>query len=423
MKRSTAVGCLSCLTLLCTGPAALAQPDLRQPVSTGPLLVYPDYRRSGLFYYPPGDLALATDEAGRPDVQLLEMRYYGTRADGHPGLIHFRSMFSFRVVMDEPTHAQLQDARTELEDRGGRVELRPLPIRRLEAAVVYAPIGGERPPETSESEGGALAGGFFESADPAEGEASSYWSERVYTLRLDQYSVQALRWALENSRTLLSFGYAFFADGIAPDEALEELSGSPELVEALREAIGVADSSGGRAASGPVLVHAGVTGIAIDAERDTGLVQSIDINEGMPPGYPVLEIRCYDFRDQLRGDLYEKLVEVEAEAVNGDRVRMSVVFGVREPDLYVKRVRSRFAVRLDRPYRYRVVETRQTGEEIEGAWVERDSWAEMLDVTTPATSLPQEVDSTAVADTAAADAEAVTADTSTAALLLPVRQR
>jgi hypothetical protein len=99
------------------------------------------------------------------------------------------------------------------------------------------------------------------------------------------------------------------------------------------------------------------------------------------------------------------------------------VFGVREPDLYVKRVRSRFAVRLDRPYRYRVVETRQTGEEIEGAWVERDSWAEMLDVTTPATSLPQEVDSTAVADTAAADAEAVTADTSTAALLLPVRQR
>lgn len=424
-KRWCLHSALAWLILASAVRTGFAQPDLRRPLSAGSVTLYPDGRRSRLFYYPPGDLVLATDALGRPDLEFLEMRYYGTTADGHPGLIHFRSLLSFRIVMGGPTVAELQAARAELERlRRGRVDLRPLPIRRLEAAVVYAPVGGERSPETSEPEGGSLTGGYFESSEAGEEEGDAYWSERVYTLRLDQHSAQALRWALENSRILLSFAYAFFAEGIGPEEPLEDLSGSPELVEALREAIGGAsDSTESGTSRRGVLIHSGATGITIDAQRDTGLIKSIDINEQMPPGYPVLEVRCYDFRDELREDLYEKLVELEAEAVGGDVVRMTVVFGQSQPDLYVSRPRSRFGVRVDRPYRYRVIEIRQTGEEIEHPWVERDSWAEMLDVTTPAGSLPEEPDSAASSDTVRAEPEGVGADTTAARPWLPALQR
>jgi hypothetical protein len=380
---------------------APAQPDLRRPLAAAALTLFPDDRRPDLFYYTPGDLALGSDAAGHPDIRLLEMRYYGTGADGHPGLIHFRALLSFRVEMAGPGHDELESALAELEAQHGRVELRPLPIRRIEAAVVYAPIGEPGAAERPSDEGGALRDGHFEPGDSAAEGGDGFWRERVYTLRLDPFSAQALRWALENGRTLISFGYAIFADGIGPDTPLEDLSGSPELIAALSESLGAAgDSASGTSAPRGVLVHAGASAITVDAARDSGLVQSIDINEQMPPGYPVLEVRCYDFRDGLRPDLYEKAVEIEAEAVNGRTVRMTVSFGLAQPDLYVSRPRSRFALRLDRPYRYRLLEVRRDGELIEHAWQERESWAEMLDVTTPADSLDREGDPPAPAGAA-----------------------
>ena len=56
---------LAIAVLACAAPA-LAGPDLRQARRAGPLVVYPDDARRNLFYFPPGDLVIATGEAARP---------------------------------------------------------------------------------------------------------------------------------------------------------------------------------------------------------------------------------------------------------------------------------------------------------------------------------------------------------------------
>ncbi|MBP8951825.1 MAG: hypothetical protein KBI47_05510, partial [Armatimonadetes bacterium] len=94
-------------------------------------------------------------------------------------------------------------------------------------------------------------------------------------------------------------------------------------------------------------------------------------------------VRCYDFNNELRPDLYEKQVEIAAQSVAGGEARLTVIFESGRPDLYARTVRFPVGVRLDQPYRFRVIEIGQDGSETAGEWVERESWAQMLDVTSP----------------------------------------
>ena len=59
---------------------AAAAADLRQSLRAGPLTVYPDDARRNLFYYAPGELAIASRANGSPDVHLLHARYTGSVA-------------------------------------------------------------------------------------------------------------------------------------------------------------------------------------------------------------------------------------------------------------------------------------------------------------------------------------------------------
>ena len=411
---------------------ALAMPDLRQPSQAGPLTVYPDDTRRLLFYYAPGALAVATREGGEPDIHLLHARYTGSAATGDRGVAVLRSIFTLRVVMDGPTTAQLAEARLALARSvrprpGDSIELRPLPIRRLESAIVYTPIDRPPPaagpsasatassaPASSSAPGTApaatasaadsaaaretdpathvLPAGHFENADAAaSAPREGYWTSRIYTLGLGAADAQLLSDALARGRTAISIGYAFLADGIGPDAPLEELSGTPALVEALKKRIaplaadgrsGAADSRAGDAPT-PRVVRAGAIAITADLARWPRLVQRVDINESAPPGYAALDVYCYDF-NQGESPLYEKQVEIDAAGVGGQRVQMTARFSRAQPDLYARSLRFPVAVRLDRPYRYRVIDIAPDGTSRQTAWQERTSWTELLDVTTGA---------------------------------------
>jgi hypothetical protein len=131
------------------------------------------------------------------------------------------------------------------------------------------------------------------------------------------------------------------------------------------------------------VVRAGAFAVSVDAGRWPELFRRVDIGERVPADYPLLDVYCYDFRDSLHEALYEKQVEVEAEGVGGRPVTARARFGRDQPDLYARSVRFGVAVRLDRPYRYRVTEVRDDGGSTVSPWLPRASWAELLDVTTP----------------------------------------
>lgn len=374
MKRPAAL-CAAAL-LFCAADAT-ARPDLRRPVTAGPLVLYPDDAHGNIYYYAPGELAVATVDDSRPDLHFLHVRYTGSVTTGDRGRELFRSLLSFRVVLSGPSAAEILAAKRAI---GTVAEVRPMPIRRLDTVLVYTPL--ENPGEAVDAPAPKrLDGGHAQPADGTSSPAGQYWTERVYSLLLGADDAQLLSEAIDRGRVAISVGYAFYADGIAPDVPIDDLRGSPELVNGLRETLAKSRKSAVTDSPSGQLVRAGALGITVDVSRWPEAVRRIDAGASAPPGYAFLDVYCYDFNNELRPDLYEKQVEIEAQGVAGRPVTLLTVFQRGSPDVYVRTLRFQAAVRLDRPYRYRILEVTPDGSIKEGAWRVRESWAQHLDVT------------------------------------------
>lgn len=391
---------LAGLVLLTVFDTARAVPDLRNSRRAGSLTVFSDDQRAEIFYYPPGELVLSTTSDGKPDLHFLQMRYTGSVSSADRGTSIFRSLLSFRIVMSGPSPAQLQAARSALiaAGAGRNIELRSLPICRMEASLVYAPLTApiadataSSVTEASSSGSQTLPPGHFEEAEGSGSQAGNgYWTQRIYTLSLDPATSQVFWETLQHGHVALSIGYVFYSSGVGPENPIEELSGSPQLVAELRRQIATrrrndsaGDSAGERKRPSEYLVRAGATSVTLEARRWTELFRRIDVNQqNAPPGYALVDVYCYDFNNGLRPDLYEKQVELVAQGVAGRNVTLFVAFNRSQPDLYSRSLRFPVAVRMDRPLRYRVHEVGVDGTEKISAWQERTSWIEMIDVTT-----------------------------------------
>ncbi|HLQ66531.1 MAG TPA: hypothetical protein VK123_04770 [Candidatus Limnocylindrales bacterium] len=357
-----------------------AVPDWKSQRTVGSLTVYADDTRPNRFYYAPLEIAVVTTPEGRPDFHFLETRYTGSGVSRDQGISSYKGLVTFRVRLPRIPADELARAARELAGSGGSgapADLRPFPVKNIPTALVYATIGG--------SDTTALPAGRFESSDEGTGTAGgSYWAERIYTMGLDPNTAQAFRSALEKDQVYLSLGYAFMGDARAADAGFGELTGSPVLVDALKKTLASVPDSAAADSIRPHVIRAGAIEIGLDVKRFPDLMRRVDLNDRAPPGYAALDVYCYDFNNELRPDLAEKQVEIDAEGITGRRVTLSAWFTSSDKDLYSASIRFPVAVRLDRPYRYRVREVKQDGREHAGAWRESASWSQILDVTTPA---------------------------------------
>lgn len=291
------------------------------------------------------------------------------------------STLTLGVEMRGPDAQDLDLARRFLRRIAERanIELRPIPIRALEASITFAPIG-----ESGESEGVPLPEGHFEEVGP-EG-ASSFWRERTYSVALDERSSQVLWSTLQQGLVAFSVSYAFRAEGVIAREAPSlQIVGAGEEAAVLRDSLAEAlgDDPEAPAASEIAVrtVRSGAVELRVDTTRWPDLLQRIDLDDRAPPGWAALRIYCFDFKDALRRDLFSKKVEIEAQAVNGRPVAIEVKFLRSRPELFARTARFGVAVRLDRPFRFRVIEALPDGSELAGEWAVRESWAQILDVT------------------------------------------
>lgn len=369
--------------MLCVSSPALAVPDLASRRTVDSLTVYADDRRPDLYYYVPPGPRLSTDPDGRPDVSLALMRYSGTARSGDRGLVLHRSVLTLRVELPEPP----RDALARCARTLGGAELRPLPIRRLEAALVYVPIGASGD-SAREVPGGSLQAGGMSSAAATD----TYWHERVFTVALDSLTAQVMEEALRRRALALSLGYALVTDARAVGSPRwEGLARSRVLSGALMRRL-VAPGTPGTAAPGAapsdsilrLVADAGAIPIHVDTGRWPDLIRQVDVDAGSREGFVSLEAYCYDFHDGRRPDLYEKQVEIEAEGVGGQAVRLLASFARNHPDVYSARLTFPVAVRLDRNYRYRTTELRPDGSSSQSGWHTGRDWISLLDLTTPA---------------------------------------
>ena len=408
MRRA---GWIAALALLAPGGSGAA-PDLSAPREIGHFVVYPDYEEEHRFYLAPGDLEIATNQLGRPELHFLQMRYTGTELYGNAGESGSYSTLTFGLRLDVPNSAETLFLKSALRGFAnlGRVELRPLPVTAFEAVIVYAPIGG--PP----SELGIAEEGYFEAEaeDDAQSDARSFWRERSFTIPMNEATSRLFWDLLQRGELAISVSYAFFSRGIhsnelatvdvsatekeIEDELFEELRsmGVPlakrpkgiteRLLERVRaeqrgETVDLSDSDDDELPQRTQMVHAGSTALRVDAKRWPELFQRVDWNDEAPPAYAVVKVYCYDFANARRPDLFYKKIEIEAEAVDGSRIPLDAKFLYSQPDLYARTMRFPVAVHVDRPFRYRVTTASRDGNVREGPWIEKSTWGGILDIT------------------------------------------
>jgi hypothetical protein len=355
-----------------------AQPIATPKRTIGDLEIYPDFKNRNLFYYAPGNLTLAQEQNGKPRFQLLEMRYTGTSATGNQGEKRFANVVQFTVQMEEASREALQQARQQLG--GTRIDLRPLPIRDVEAFVV-APVGGQQ--EKSGYRRIGKDGSFQAESDKGSSGRSSYWTERTFTLKLENHEAQLLWDQVQQDQLALSLGYAFYADLLPAKTGDVEVKHNGDVSEAFEETVTPLLTTDTLPTSS--VVRADAFAIRINTKQWPDVLKKIDLNEGVPPAYAALEVRCFDFTEDLRPDLAIKAIDIVATGVGGQQVTLPAQkFLSSEPDLWARQIRFPYAVKLSAPYKYRIVEYTCEGTKQVSEWITAPSWSTHLDITTPA---------------------------------------
>jgi hypothetical protein len=361
-------------TILLCAATAHAQPDFSRLRASHGIPICPDAKKSDTFYYLPNDLAIRKGPQGKPELRFVMMRYTGTAAGGDQGKVRHRNILQFDVAMSPRNADSLARAKSELQRAHPRLTFGPLPIRKVDAMVHYAAVG-----DTSSVRLGRAD--LESNAAKNEATSGSYWQERTFTLSVDNETAQLFEESLRKGMLTLSVGYAFYSRG--------KVEGNPEFTQTATDRRFqkmmdelLAPPEGDSVLAQDAAIHVGAFSVEIDTSAYAQFVKQIDLNEAVPPGYSVLSIYDYDFNNTLRPDLFEKTIEIEAVGAGGGKVQAAAEFRFDQPEIYRKSVRFRYAVQMTQPYRYRVREIDQNGEETVSAWVSVRDWTPILDVTT-----------------------------------------
>ncbi|MDN5216980.1 hypothetical protein QQ020_33225 [Fulvivirgaceae bacterium BMA12] len=349
----------------------VAQPDLNNKINIDGTIIYQDAVNPQVYYYAPGKLNQVTGENGKPAFKFLQMRYTGTKATVDQGAQRFNSIIKIKVSFESPTIGKMEEITRKLATNNEVVRLKALPLQKIEAMLVYATIG------EAESDNNVLTGGFFGNETE---DQSAIWQERIYTLRLDKYSAQAFQQAFEGGKSLLSFDYAYYANGIYKDDQSISVEGDPVLVREMRERFSSLDDSSNQKVDSKMIL-ADAFQILIDPDRYPDLIEKVDINQLIPPDYAAVDVYCYDFHNKLRDDLHAKKIEFKAVGVGRHEVISKVIFRERSQDIYAQHIRFKHSVKMEQPLQYRITEVKKDGDIRVSDWIIKENWSQIVDVT------------------------------------------
>jgi hypothetical protein len=360
------------LVMVMQSTGAWTQPVLSSKMQMHGFDIYQDHEIKQLYYYSPADLALTRKSDGSPDFILIGMRYTGTHFSGDENYKGFLNILQLAVTLEQIPTSVYQEIMTSL---GRNVQLRPLPIRRFEGELII-PLGDAA--AANEKYRKVSVHGF-------EGDAgqpgNTFWQQRTFTLQLDNAEAQLLWNQVNDGQLAISFSYAFYAEAMPGVKAMVDASGTrSDITESMED---VPEDLLFDAQVNTYLVKANTFPIQIDVTKYPECLKRVDINEELPPAYAAFDIRCYDFADDLRPDLFKKIVEIKAFAAAKEFISVKADFNANKPDVSALRVRFPYAIRLDQPMEYRIIEISKDGASEISQWMPLSNWSEVIDVTTP----------------------------------------
>lgn len=358
----------------------LSQPDASMRTVIDGVVIYRDHFKQSTFYYIPSDLKLVYNENGKPDVRFVQMVYTGTKAAGNQGEKRFKSLLQFKVQQGVEINKKVRLIKEKLENEANKIELLPIPIYDVKTVLVYAAIDGSN---SNDSNPFLLSEGSF-SEEGKKNSSNSVWNERMYTMTLDNNTSQVFWDAFERKGTILSVGFTFFSkflnDSLSGIEYV--LEGTDSLAKEFEKYLPQEEVQRYEQMSVRIIKSSAFT-IEADLNQWPDLAEKIDINQLVPSEFPVVEVRCYDFRNELRNDLYGKKIEFIAKAQGGGTTKSYVLFLQTKPGEYVQYVKFKQAVLMSEPLQYRVIEIYQNRPPVEGKWKETQTWSQLVDITGP----------------------------------------
>lgn len=363
------------LVALLAAGAAAAQPVLSTRQRLHGWDIYQDHQNKQLFYYSPAEIVLKKESSGQPVFTLLQMRYTGTHLYNDKDFKGFLNLLYLSVEMTQPGADIFGKIKQSL---GGRVELRPMPVRQFNGELII-PLGDAA--AANEKYRKVSAGGV--DASGGGGPGTVFWKERSYTMRLENAEAQLLWDQVATGKLAISFSYAFYAEAIPGAVGQAKYSGKEDFAEEMET--GMPEGAVFDSTLNTYLVKANTFPIYIDVNQWPACLKKVDVNEELPPAYAAFEVRCYDFSDGLRPDLFKKIVEIKAFGAAKEYITLKTDFSRNKPDLSSQTARFQYAVRLDQPLEYRVTEINVTGEKTTTQWMQKKSWTEVIDVTTAIT--------------------------------------
>jgi len=354
--------CFIAIQIFLISLSGSSQAVLSTKIDMHGIKVYGDYKDASKYYYAPNKLQLHLESDGQPAFKLIQMRYTGTGGTGDQGEKRFMNIVQFTVKMKAHDNEILKQIQREL---GRRVELRPLSLNQVHASLV-APFEGAYK---------TIGNGSFDTTGKAgTSTKASFWTERIFTVRLENHEAQLLWDMVEDEQIGLSVSYAYYAD-IINDEVISIESSADSVLEEVEE-IKQRDSI-----ATTTLIHADAFNLEVDITRFPEVLMKKDLNEGIPPAYPAVQIACYDFYNELRPDLAMKTIEFQASGLNDNQIKIRPLkFLNINKDLHTLQVRFPYAVDMKKPLKYRIVEISEVGDLEDKGWVSTTSWIGILDI-------------------------------------------
>jgi len=370
--------------------------------------IYKDLSDTKHYFYSPGTIELAEDNKGKPDLKFLQMRYSGSAATGNKGAMLYKSLLQFKVGFRKVDSQKLNEIKADLKLDDSFL-FSPLPLHSIKANLVYAAINAPKAMKKAD--------GFFETSSDEADDVGS-WTEKTFTVSLDNESSQLFWDALSKGKTIISLNYEYYSmckllgdetrmeitehfesqnqlkeksafelndikKESSVDSALQQIKPSTQVEEmrkGLVELDSVSKSKLQQASS--QLVYSDATGINFDSDLYSSLLLKVDINESrIPPGFAVMEVRCYDFNTSDTPDLYAKRIELEATGMDNQPVKQQSTFYSYQTDSYCHAIKFPFAIKMNMPYRYRVVEIKEDGAKKYSDWKIAKNWVSIIDIT------------------------------------------
>lgn len=379
------IGLMVAIATVCVAGPAYAAPRLDAGFTLDSQLVFPDHERTDVYYLSPPPVRIAEID-DRPDIKL-SLTYYvgsGLRDDRDKRI----ARWALQVGIERTPRSSVMRARFEamLKTEVGRgAELHEIPVLGVPTSVEFGTI--DTPEDRLRLGYGHVLGKSAADKTSGSGRAdSAYWTKRKLSFHLGPFDGVALREAMQEGGALMTVSYGYRVAGVVRDQdsewmrdhdvATRKTPGAPEPIWQPTTRLVAPDS----------------LAIDIDAKAHPDFVSTTDLHTLAPPGYAGLLVLSTDFQLDPADYLFEeKEVEIEASSVAGSPVRTTVRFPADDPEVTLLRADFGYAVRVDRPYRYRIRAYDLEGQELVSDWVQEDQWARPLDISGPITNAQEKL--------------------------------